>query len=48
MSESLCKKAGTSYYEMSKVIDDTVQSEKGLLPNVDFIRPAFITRWGYH
>jgi len=36
MSESLCKKAGTSYYEMSKVIDDTVQSEKGLLPNVDF------------
>lgn len=36
MSESLCKKAGTAYYEMSKVIDDTVQSEKGLLPNVDF------------
>tara|TARA_B100000749_G_scaffold280223_1_gene275293 strand:- start:1463 stop:2593 length:1131 start_codon:yes stop_codon:yes gene_type:complete len=36
MSESLCKKAGTAYYDMSKVIDDTVQSEKGLLPNVDF------------
>jgi len=36
MSELLCKKAGTEYYEMSKVIDDTVQSEKGLLPNVDF------------
>ncbi|MCB0412914.1 MAG: citrate synthase [Bdellovibrionales bacterium] len=36
MSQSLCKKAGTSYYDMSKVIDDTVQKEKGLLPNVDF------------
>lgn len=36
MSEKLCKKAGTQYYEMSKVIDDTVQKEKGLLPNVDF------------
>ena len=36
MSESLCKKAGTAYYDMSKAIDDTVQSEKGLLPNVDF------------
>lgn len=36
MSELLCKKAGTPYYEMSKVIDDTVQKEKGLLPNVDF------------
>lgn len=36
MSESLCKKAGTHYYEMSKIIDDTVQNEKGLLPNVDF------------
>lgn len=37
MSESLTKKAGKpEYYEMSKVIDDTVRSEKGLLPNVDF------------
>ena len=36
MSESLCNKAGTDFYRMSKVIDDTVQSEKGLLPNVDF------------
>ncbi len=37
MSESLTKKAGhPEWYDMSKVIDDTVQSEKGLLPNVDF------------
>ncbi len=37
MSESLSKKAGhPEWYDMSKVIDDTVQSEKGLLPNVDF------------
>lgn len=37
MSESLTKKSGEPHwYEMSKVIDDTVQSEKGLLPNVDF------------
>ncbi len=37
MSESLTKKFGKpEYYEMSKVIDDTVRNEKGLLPNVDF------------
>lgn len=37
MSESMSKKAGEpEWYEMSKVIDETVQSEKGLLPNVDF------------
>ena len=37
MSELLTKKAGhAEWYEMSKVIDDTVQKEKGLLPNVDF------------
>ncbi|MCB0407797.1 MAG: citrate synthase [Bdellovibrionales bacterium] len=37
MSKELCEKAGMPHwYEMSKVIDDTVQSEKGLLPNVDF------------
>jgi len=37
MSEQLTKKAGEpKWYEMSKVIDDTVQKEKGLLPNVDF------------
>ncbi len=36
MSESLCNKSGNDYYKMSKVIDDTVQTEKGLLPNVDF------------
>ena len=36
MSKILCENAGTEYYEMSKAIDDTVQSEKGLLPNVDF------------
>ena len=37
MSESITKAAGEAkWYEMSKVIDDTVQGEKGLLPNVDF------------
>ncbi len=37
MSEKLTKKMGEGHwYEMSKLIDDTVQSEKGLLPNVDF------------
>lgn len=37
MSESLTRKAGhPEWYEMSKVIDETVQKEKGLLPNVDF------------
>jgi citrate synthase len=37
MSESLTKKFGKpEYYEMSKIIDDTVRNEKGLLPNVDF------------
>ncbi len=37
MSEKLGKKTGQpQWYEMSKIIDDTVQSEKGLLPNVDF------------
>ncbi len=37
MSERLTKKMGEAHwYEMSKLIDDTVQTEKGLLPNVDF------------
>lgn len=37
MSEELTKKAGRPHlFEMSKIIDDTVQGEKGLLPNVDF------------
>lgn len=37
MSQTLCEKAGMpQWYEMSQIIDDTVQSEKGLLPNVDF------------
>lgn len=37
MSEQLTKKKGEAHwYEMSALIDDTVQSEKGLLPNVDF------------
>lgn len=37
MSDKLTKQAGMpQWYEMSKVIDDTVQNEKGLLPNVDF------------
>ncbi|RME17331.1 MAG: citrate synthase [Bdellovibrio sp.] len=37
MSESLTKKTGQSkWYEMSAIIDKTVQKEKGLLPNVDF------------
>ncbi len=37
MSESLTKKIGQPHlYEMSNLIDETVQSQKGLLPNVDF------------
>lgn len=37
MSEKLTQKSGEpKWYEMSKTIDDTVQNEKGLLPNVDF------------
>jgi citrate synthase len=37
MSEILTKKMGMEhYYQMSKLIDDTVQSDKSLLPNVDF------------
>lgn len=37
MSEELGKQSGeTHWFEMSKVIDDTVTREKGLLPNVDF------------
>jgi len=37
MSEELSKKTGNEkWYQMSKVIEDTVVSEKGLLPNVDF------------
>jgi len=37
MSEFLTKKAGhPQYYEMSKKLDDLMQNEKGLLPNVDF------------
>ncbi len=37
VSEKLTKKIGEPlWYEMSILIDDTVQKEKGLLPNVDF------------
>ena len=37
MSEKLTKKMGQAHwYEMSKAIDDVMQSKKGLLPNVDF------------
>lgn len=37
MSEKLTKKISEPHwYEMSAHIDDTVQAEKGLLPNVDF------------
>jgi len=37
MSQAITKKTGQSHwYEMSKVIHNTVESEKGLLPNVDF------------
>lgn len=37
MSQQLTAKMGEAHwFEMSKLIDDTVQSEKGLLPNVDF------------
>lgn len=37
LSESLTKRAGQAHwYEMSKAIDDVMQKDKGLLPNVDF------------
>lgn len=37
MSETLTKKIGEPHwYEMSTLIDDTMQKEKGLMPNVDF------------
>lgn len=37
MSEQITKMKGEAkWYEMSSMIDDTVQKEKGLLPNVDF------------
>jgi citrate synthase len=37
MSEQITKKIGQAHwYQMSALIDDTVQKEKGLLPNVDF------------
>jgi citrate synthase len=37
MSEQITKKSGKpQLYQMSALIDDTVQAEKGLLPNVDF------------
>lgn len=37
MSELLTKKVGQpEYYQMSKILDDTMQQQKGLLPNVDF------------
>lgn len=37
MSEEITKKIGEPHwYQMSALIDDTVQKEKGLLPNVDF------------
>lgn len=37
MSETLTKKTGNEdLYKMSKILDDTMREEKGLLPNVDF------------
>ncbi len=37
MNEEITKKIGEPHwYQMSAMIDDTVQREKGLLPNVDF------------
>lgn len=37
MSEELSKKTGNEkWFQMSKIIEDTVVSQKGLLPNVDF------------
>ena len=37
MSQSLTKKMGCAeWFEMSQIIDTTVQKRKGLLPNVDF------------
>ena len=37
MSAQLCEETGLSkFYKMSEIIDNTVKSEKGLLPNVDF------------
>lgn len=37
MSQILCTKTHQAhFYEMSKLIHDTVEGEKGLLPNVDF------------
>jgi citrate synthase len=37
MSEQITKKTGEEHwYKMSALMDDTVQAEKGLLPNVDF------------
>ena len=37
MSEQLTKKIGQPHwYQMSDLIDETMQTEKGLLPNVDF------------
>ena len=37
MSQSLTKRMGEpKWYEMSKAIDDVMQNDKGLLPNVDF------------
>ncbi len=37
MSEELCKRKGEpQWYQMSVLIDDIMQKEKGLLPNVDF------------
>lgn len=37
LSEKLTRKIGKpELYEMSKLMDDTMQKEKGLLPNVDF------------
>jgi citrate synthase len=37
LSEQVTKKSGhPEYYQMSDLIDETMQKEKGLLPNVDF------------
>ena len=37
MSEELSKRTGNEkWFQMSKIIEDTVVSQKGLLPNVDF------------
>ena len=49
MSEQLNRQSGEGkWYEISKIIDDTVQGEKGLLPMWTSIRRRFTTAWVFH